>query len=51
MQLLMTAMAVAIGLIFSFTVAFAVEEFIFGKALRGLFGQPFGATKKSPPNC
>ncbi len=47
MQLLMTAMAIAIGLIFSFAVAFAVEKFIFGKALRALFGQPAEARSKS----
>ena len=40
MQMLMTAIAILAGLVFSFAVALAVEEFIFGKVLRVLFAQP-----------
>jgi hypothetical protein len=36
----MTAMAVVVGLVFSFTVALLVEEFIFGKVFRLFFAQP-----------
>lgn len=39
MQFVISAMSVLAGLVFSFIVALAVEEFIFGKVLRILFVQ------------
>jgi hypothetical protein len=47
MQLLMTAMAVVAGLVFSFAVALLVEEFIFGKVLGLFFAQPAEVHVKS----
>jgi hypothetical protein len=47
MQLLMTAIAVVAGLVFSFTVALLVEEFIFGKVFRLFLAQPAEVRVKS----
>ncbi len=47
MQLLITAMAVAAGLVFSFAIALLVEEFIFGKVLRVFFAQAAEVRVKS----
>jgi hypothetical protein len=47
MQLLITAMAVVAGLVFSFTIALLVEEFIFGKVFRLFFAQPAEGRVKS----
>jgi hypothetical protein len=47
MQLLVTAMAVAAGLVFSFAIALLVEEFIFGKVFRLFFAQPAEVRMKS----
>jgi len=50
MQLVMTALAIVMGLTFSFAVALLVEEFIFGKVLRVLFVQPAEIRVKSTHN-
>jgi hypothetical protein len=47
MQFLMTAMAVLAGLVFSFTVALLVEEFIFAKVFRLFFARPAEVRVKS----
>jgi len=47
MQLLITAMAVVAGLVFSFAIALLVEEFIFGKVFRLFFAQPAEVRMKS----
>ena len=47
MQILMTAMAITAGMVFSLAIALAVEEFIFGKVLRVLFAQPAAIRVKS----
>ena len=47
MQLVMTAIAVTAGMIFSLAIAFLVEEFIFGKVFRVLFARQAAAQVKS----
>ncbi len=40
MQILMTAMAITAGMVFSLAIALLVEEVIFGKVLPRFFAQP-----------
>jgi len=47
MQLLITAMAVTAGMVFSLAIALLVEELIFGKVFRLFFAQPAEARVKS----
>jgi hypothetical protein len=47
MQVLITAMAVIAGLIFSFSIALLAEEFIFGRVFRLFFAQPAEVRVKS----
>jgi len=47
MQDVMTAISILAGLVFSFTVALLVEEFIFGKVLRIFFATPAAIRVKS----
>jgi hypothetical protein len=46
MQLVMTAMAVTAGMIFSLAIALLVEELIFGKVFRIFFARPAVAVKE-----
>jgi ABC-type sugar transport system permease subunit len=47
MQFVITAMAVIAGLVFSFAIAFLVEEVIFGKVFRLFFAQPAAVPVKT----
>jgi hypothetical protein len=47
MQLIMTAMAVTAGMVFSLAIALLVEELIFGKVFGLFFPQPAEARVKS----
>jgi len=47
MQLLMTAMAIIAGLVFSFAISLLVEELIFGKVFRLFFAQQAVARVKA----
>jgi hypothetical protein len=49
MQLLITAMAVIAGMVFSFAIALLVEELIFGRVFRLIFAPPAEAPVKSEP--
>jgi hypothetical protein len=49
MQLLITAMAVIAGMVFSFAIALLVEELIFGRVFRLIFAPPGEAPVKSEP--
>jgi hypothetical protein len=46
MQIVMTAMAVMAGMVFSLAIALLVEELIFGKVFRLLFAQQAEARVK-----
>jgi hypothetical protein len=45
MQLIITAMAVTAGMIFSLAIALLVEELIFGKVFQLIFARPAVAVK------
>jgi hypothetical protein len=47
MQLLITAMTVIAGMVFSFAIALLVEELIFGRVFRLIFAPPVEAPVKS----
>jgi hypothetical protein len=47
MQLLITAMAVIAGMVFSFAIALLVEELIFGRVFRLIFAPPAQPPVKS----
>lgn len=45
MQIVMTAMAVTAGMVFSLAIALLVEEFIFGKVFRLMFARQAAQAK------
>ena len=51
MQLVITALAVLGGLLFSFAISLMVEELIFGKVFRIFFARPAAVPVKTGQKC